>query len=109
MPKKEFTKTLDKFGLERLRIKLSIDRGKLNDLVFQYESFINEKWREIVRYDVAHGFFHRDFIFPKGEKEKVRIEMPDMKTAATFAEQDIKDKWEFYKAKYMKELKRKEK
>ena len=33
--------------------------------------------------------------------------MPDLKSASTFAEQDIKDKWEFYKSKYLKDLKRK--
>lgn len=43
---------------------------------------------------------------PKGEKEKTRIEMPDIKTSATYAEQDIKDKWEFYKIKYLKALKK---
>jgi hypothetical protein len=105
---KEFTKQLDKTGNERLRVKLSIDKEKITDLVFQYESFIENHWREIVRYDLAHGFFHRDFIFPKTEKEKMRIEITDLKTAATFAEQDIKDKWEFYKTKYVKELKRKQ-
>ena len=100
--KKEFTKSLDKLGQERLRVKMVINKGKLTDLVFQYESFINGNWEEIVRYDIAHGFFHRDFINAKGEKEKVRIEIQDLKTAATFAEQDIKDKWEFYKSKYIK-------
>jgi len=107
--KKEFTKTLDKFRLERLRVKLTIDKGNLIDIVFQYESFINEKWTEIVRYDFAHGFFHRDFINPKGEKEKVHIEINDMTMAATFAEQDIIDKWEFYKTKYLQKLKNNDK
>lgn len=105
--KKEFIKAIGESGKERLRVKLTIDAGKLVDLVFQYESFIKEHWREIVRYDLAHGFFHRDFMTPNGEKEKTRIEMPDLKTAATYAEQDIKDKWEFYKTKYMKYLKKK--
>jgi hypothetical protein len=40
-----------------------------------------------------------------GEKIKTAIEMPDLKTASTYAEQDIKDKWEFYKEKYLKKLK----
>ena len=109
MTKKEFTKQIDKQGLERLRVRLTIDNGILVDLVFQYESYIEEKWREIVRYDLAHGFFHRDIISPGGDKEKKRIEISDMRMAATFAEQDIKDKWEFYKSKYLKELKRKQK
>lgn len=107
MSQKEFTKKLDKNGHERLRVKLTINKGKLSDLIFQYESYIDNHWREIVRYDVSHGFFHRDFISVKGEKEKIRIEIFDLKTAATFAEQDIKDKWEFYKARYLKEHKKK--
>lgn len=107
MSQKEFIKRLDKFGQERMRVKLTINKGKLSDLVFQYESFIDNHWREIVRYDLAHGFFHRDFVFPKGKKEKMRIEIFDVKTAATYAEQDIQDKWEFYKTKYLKELKKK--
>ncbi len=103
--KKEFTKTLDKFGFERLRVRLTIDKGTITDLVFQYESNIKDEWKPIVRYDIAHGFFHRDFLFPNGEKEKVRIEIQDLKLAAMFAEQDIKDKWEFYKNRYLKERK----
>ena len=39
-------------------------------LVLQYEAIINEKWVAIVRYDCAHGFFHRDLINPNGDKEK---------------------------------------
>jgi len=105
--KKEFIKKLGDSGNERLRIKLIIESGNLVNFVLQYESFINGQWREIVRYDISHGFFHRDFIALKGKIEKTRIEMPDMKTAATYAEQDIKDKWEFYKIKYLKELKKK--
>ena len=105
--KKEFIKTLDEFGRERIRIKLSIDKGKLIDLFFQYESLISGKWKEIVRYDIAHGFFHRDFIYPSGKKKKTRIQISELRTAATFAEQDIRDKWDFYKAKYLKELKKK--
>ena len=31
--------------------------------------------------------------------------MPDLKTAAIYAEQDIKDKWEFYKEKFVKQIK----
>jgi hypothetical protein len=105
--KKEFIKILGDSGNERLRVKLTINKGRLVDFVFQYESFINERWQEIVRYDVSHGFFHRDLITSKGEKIKTRIEMPDIKTSATYAEQDILDKWEFYKTKYLKGLKNK--
>ncbi len=99
---REFTKDIDNIGNERIRIKLTINKGKLNDLVFQYESWINGIWKEIVRYDISHGFFHRDFIYPNGEQEKTKINIIDLKTAATYAEQDIESHWQFYKNKYLK-------
>jgi hypothetical protein len=55
-----------------------------------------------VRYDLAHGFFHRDVMKPNGEKEKTVIQIAGLEEAAIFAEQDIKDKWEFYKQRYLK-------
>lgn len=100
---REFTKDIDNFGNERIRIKLTINKGKLIDLVFQYESLINNIWKEIVRYDISHGYFHRDFIYPNGEQEKTRINIIDLKTAATYAEQDLEAKWKFYKYKYLNE------
>jgi len=102
---KEFTKTLDKNGENRLRIRVKVDKGRLVDVMVQYESFIGGHWLAIVRYDMEHGYFHRDLLTPKGEKIKTSIEMPDLKTAAIYAEQDIKDKWEFYKEKFVKQIK----
>ncbi len=60
----------------------------------------------IVRYDLAHGFFHRDVMKPDGEKEKTIIEISGLLEASIFAEQDIKDKWEFYKHRYLQSFKK---
>lgn len=106
MKRKEYTRPLDDFFQERLRVKLIVDKGKLIDFVIQYESFIKEKWREIVRYDCSHGHFHRDIIFPDGEKEKKKIIIFDLKTASLYAEQDIADRWGWYKEQYLKLMKR---
>lgn len=73
------------------------------DLIIQYESFIDERWTAIVRYDCAHGFFHRDVMLPSGDKEKKAIEVPDLKYAFSFARQDMEDKWEWYKEQYNKQ------
>ncbi len=99
---KEFVKSLHEDGNERLRVRLTIKKGELVDILFQYESFIKNKWTSIVRYDLAHGFFHRDVLKPDGEKEKTVIEIAGLMQASIFAEQDIKDKWEFYKQRYLK-------
>ena len=104
MPEKEFTKNLDKLGYDRLRVRLKTQNGKLIDIVFQYETNIDGKWYPIVRYDCSHGFFHRDALSPDGKKEKYEIAIENLKIAASYAEQDIKDRWEWYKEKYIKKL-----
>lgn len=106
MKQKEFFKILGKEEHDRLRVRLTINKGELTNLVVQYESFIEGKWIPIVRYDIEHGFFHRDVMTPKGEKIKTPIEIQDLHSATIFAEQDIKDKWQYYKQKFIKNKKK---
>ena len=73
--KKEFTKELSPDGEDRLRVRINVDKGKVKDVVVQYESKIKEKWYCIVRYDCSHGFFHRDMLNPKREEIKQSIAM----------------------------------
>ena len=75
------------------------------DLVVQFETKIKGQWKPIVRYDCAHGFFHRDIIYPDGETDKKAIAITNLEHALDYAEQDLKDRWEFYKEKYIKKLK----
>src|ERR1035437_7026549 len=96
----EFISLLDIQDLNRLRVRLTTENGELTDVMYQYESFINNKWVAIVRYDCAHGFFHRDVIQPNGDKEKQLIEMDSLKSASKYAEQDLKDRWEWYRERY---------
>jgi hypothetical protein len=56
---------------------------------------------------IAHtAFFHRDVIFPDGKKEKYTISIVSLEDALNYAEQDLKDRWEFYKERYLKSLKK---
>ena len=89
-----------------MRVRLKVERGELVDIVFQYESFINDKWTPIVRYDCAHGFFHRDILKPNGDKEQKEIAIDSMKSASKYAEQDLKDRWQWYREKYLRKLKK---
>lgn len=59
-----------------------------------------------MRYDCAHGFFHRDVFLPDGEKEKQVIEFETLEMALSYAEQDLKDRWEFYRNKFSKQRKK---
>jgi hypothetical protein len=103
--KKEFTKELSPDGEDRLRVRINVDKGKVVDVVVQYESKIKEKWYPIVRYDCSHGFFHRDLLDPKGKETKQSISIQNFKDTLTYAEQDIKDRWEWYKERFKKEMK----
>ena len=105
MKQKEYLKYLDKEENERLRLKIKIEQGKVIDVVVQYETQIKGQWKPVIRYDCAHGFFHRDIILPNGTKEKKAIAINDLETALSYAEQDIKDHWEIYREKYYKKLK----
>ena len=101
-----YQKFLDSNELEKLRIKIKVEKGKVMDMVVQYESFLANKWTPIVRYDCAHGFFHRDALFPSGDTEKQAINISSLEDALNYAEQDIKDRWEFYKERYNKKIKK---
>ncbi|MEO5571721.1 MAG: hypothetical protein ABIT08_13565 [Bacteroidia bacterium] len=100
-----YQKFLDNNESERLRIRIKTEKGKVIDLVVQYESYLNNKWTPIVRYDCAHGFFHRDILF-NGKKEKQTITITSLVDALNYAEQDIKDRWEFYKERFLKKNKK---
>jgi hypothetical protein len=104
---KEFTKAIGETGEDRIRFKFVVENGKVVDTVVQYECLAEGKWREVVRYDFAHGFFHRDLIAPKGETVKKRIDIDNLKIATVYAEEDLKDRWEWYKQNYLKQLKKK--
>jgi len=102
----EFISYLDNLQQNRIRVRLKTENGELQDVMFQYESFIVGKWEAIVRYDCAHGFFHRDVLSPNGDKEKQTIEIDTLKKASQHAEQDLKNRWEWYRERYIKKLKR---
>ncbi|MBC8182745.1 hypothetical protein H8E88_16715 [candidate division KSB1 bacterium] len=88
-------------GLDRLRVHFKTDHGQVKSIfVIQYEAYINGKWRAIVRFDEAHGFFHKDVISPIEKPQKTAILVHDKKFALTEAIDDIKKYWRFYRKIY---------
>ena len=106
MVKKEFIKVISHSGDDRLRLKIETEKGKVVDIVVQYEAKFSEVWHSIVRYDCSHGFLYRDVMFPGGKKEKHPLDIPDLKTALIYAEQDIKDRWKWYRDRYRRRLRK---
>jgi hypothetical protein len=101
----EFTSSLDDYEQNRIRVRLTIDGGNVKDVMYQYETVLDNEWQAIVRYDCAHGFFHRDVMYPNGSKEKQVIAIDTLKNASKYAEQDLKNKWEWYRERYTNNLK----
>ncbi|MCL0059698.1 hypothetical protein M1O20_04335 [Dehalococcoidia bacterium] len=106
MSVKEFVKIISPSGEDALRMRIRTEKGKVMDIVVQYEAKFGEDWHPIVRYDCSHGFFHRDIMFPGGKEEKYPLNIPDLKTALVYAEQDIKDRWNWYRDRYQRRLKK---
>ncbi len=69
-------------------------------IVIQYEAYIDGKWCPVVRFDEAHGFFHRDVMAPSGEQEKIVEPDSDKGVALTQAIEDIKQHWRYYRKAY---------
>ncbi len=79
-----------------------MDKGKVVFFRVQYETRIGDVWYPVVRYDTAHGFAHRDLLNLKEKIEKTPLFNQDFYDALTFAENDLKSNWEYYKKRFLK-------
>ena len=89
---------------DRLRVSALKRKCRILKFVVQYEAFIENKWRAIIRYDTSHGFAHKDIMHYDGEQEKQPLYFPDLNIAFTFAIQELKISWRWYKMAYEKEM-----
>jgi len=89
----------DRYRHYHVRVK-----GQIIEFSVQYETFINGKWFPVVRYDTSHGFVHRDLLNIKHEQRKTPLFITDRNDALTFAENDIKDNWDLYKERFLREV-----
>ena len=67
----------------------------------QYETKAKHKWYPVVRYDTTHGFAHRDLMNIKGEVKKAPLFNQDYNDTLTFAENDLKSNWIYYKRGFL--------
>lgn len=79
------------------------ERGKIVFFRSQCETEINDVWHPVVRYDTAHGFAHRDLMSLKGSVKKTPLFNQDYNDALTFAENDLKSNWKYYKKRFLEE------
>ena len=102
MPEKHWLQDFET-GIDRLRVHFITEFGKvLAIIVIQYEAYIDGKWRPIVRFDEAHGFFHRDIMHPSGTQEKTAHSSSDKGLALPEAIEEIKENWQTYREEFEK-------
>lgn len=77
-------------------------KGRIIEFVVQLEVFVTGEWKQVVRYDCAHDFAHRDLYNLKGERKKEELQM-SYEGALTFADDDIDDNWEVYRERFLRE------
>ena len=86
---------------DRIRVRFGVETGVVIDFVVQYEAEIRSQWRCVVRYDLAHGFLHRDRPDPLGELTiKEPVAHGTLAEAMTEAIREIKANWPDYRRWY---------
>ena len=89
---------------DRYRHKHTVTRGRIIYFRVQYETMIEGIWYPVVRYDMSHGFAHRDLLNVKGECVKTPLFMSDFNDVLTFAESDLKVNWKIYKERFLEDI-----
>jgi hypothetical protein len=87
---------------DRLRIKFLIERGKVIGIdIVQYEAEMQGQWWPVVRYDMAHGYLHRDVVRPDGTvAEKQALPYKQLGAALTMALDELHRQWAFYRRQF---------
>ena len=76
------------------------EKGKVVAFAVQLEVFVNDQWREVIRYDSAHGFAHIDRYYLDGRKVKKDLNLK-LNEALTLADEDIKENWKAYQKAFL--------
>jgi len=84
----------------RKRHRHETDRGKVTGFTVQLEVYVNDQWREVIRYDSAHGFAHIDRYYLGGRKVKKELNLK-LNEALTLADEDIKENWKAYQKAFL--------
>ncbi|KHE90415.1 MAG: hypothetical protein K8F52_13255 [Candidatus Scalindua rubra] len=79
----------------------STEARKVTKFVVQLEVRTGGTWKEVIRYDCAHDYAHKDCYDINGQCRKINLYI-DYGAALTLADDDINENWEIYKEKFLK-------
>lgn len=99
MPEKQYLILLDIDA--RKRHYHLIESGRVAKFVVQLEVKIDRVWKEVIRYDCAHDYAHKDCYNIKGQCRKINLYL-DYEDAMTLADDDIDENWEIYREKFLR-------
>lgn len=77
------------------------ETGRIIKFVVQLEIKIGDVWKEVIRYDCAHDYTHKDCYNIKGQSRKINIYL-DYDDALILADEDIDENWEIYREKFLR-------
>jgi hypothetical protein len=77
------------------------EAGRVIKFVIQLEINIGGVWKEVIRYDCAHDYTHKDCYNKSGECRKINLYL-DYEDALTMADDDINENWEIYREKFLR-------
>lgn len=99
MPEKKYLILLD-FDTRKRHYHFA-EAGKIAKFVVQLEVKVGDTWMEVVRYDCAHGYAHKDLYSIEGKYRKINLFMK-YEDALTYADDDINENWEIYRHRFLK-------
>jgi hypothetical protein len=103
MGEKEYLRSI-RPGQDRIRYHHLTEGKRVIKFLVQYETFIEGKWREIVRYDSAHGHPHKDVLHPDGSQDKEYFQGWSNAEVLTYGQEDIRKRWTEYRQAYIREM-----
>ena len=74
---------------------------KVIQFTVQLEIKVGEVWKEVVRFDCAHSYAHKDYYNIKGDCRKINLYL-SYEEALTLADDDINENWMIYKERFLK-------
>jgi hypothetical protein len=70
---------------------------EINDFMVQLEIEISpNNWKGVIRYDLKHGYFHRDLIYANTHKYQKEIPSQGLEDAIVIAIDDLKENFHLY-------------
>ena len=86
---------------DELMVEIGIEKAKVVYFKVMYNTIIEGKEHQVVRYDCSHGYAHKDILYQKPKRKEKMVEIGYDKLL-DLAKDDIANNWEEYKKKYLK-------